>query len=137
MRPPPLYYTSLIFLIPSIYGQGTTIGKLFTIVTALSVLNHGKKNETYLGKSVVLGADRLVAHIAAVVMVRDSMILICHFRTMWYAITFQLCFVYCTLNYYVIQKNAKSIDIANWWHVTLHFASLIGTMAILHSKNFL
>jgi hypothetical protein len=88
-----------------------------------------------VGKSIVKAADRLVAHIAALVMATDSITLLCNPNTMWHAITFQLCLVYCTINYYIIQKNAKSLDIENWWHVTLHFASLIGGMAILHSNK--
>lgn len=136
LRPPPLYYTSFLCLIPSFYGQGTLVGKLYTVITALSILNHGKSHEEYIGKDLVVGADRVVVHFTGLLLTIESLKLMDYSATIGYAVGFQLCLLYAVLNYHVVQRHLTrtgvSVDILKWLHASFHLVSVIGGMLILH-----
>lgn len=135
LKPPPLYYTSFLCLIPSLYGQGTLIGRLYTIITALSILNHGKAHEEYFGKRLVVGTDRAVVHFTGLLLLLKAFELMEHANTLFYALGFHLCLMYAILNYHVVQRQLKRIDASKdtlkWLHASFHVVSVIGGMLVL------
>lgn len=137
----PLYYTSFLILAPALYGQGTLIGQLYTLILGLSVLNHGKKTEAYPGKYYVELLDRAIGHILACVLVWTALKLKdvenarLPLSLFWWSIA------YVAYNYHfkrrqILREHAGAIDLQERLirhHGIFHFVSVFGGMCVLYA----
>ena len=132
-------------MVPALYGQGTIIGMFYTMITGLSILNHGKKHELYPGKTFIVLLDRLIVHFAGVAHLVEYNRLnsLANAKDiLLYLRVFLLCTVYAFVNYHIIQNYLKTKyaytsflnNALKWLHVTVHIMSCLGGMCILHAS---
>lgn len=127
-----LYYTPFMFLTTVFHAHvlnNTHIVVLFSCLTATSILHHGKKHDTYYGKSLVKLVDRSLAHITTCYILYDNYQQV---FTIWSAFTYAS-IVYIVFTYYIINFTRKN----NFLHASIHLVCVLGSNSYLYNKSIL
>jgi len=129
-----LYYSSFLILLPIFYGEGTLLGRLYTLLLGTSVLNHAKKKDVYTGKRLVEVIDKCIVYTIACTQIHYAII----YRKESVLILFWGCFLYVIYNYHFKRRciqDAKDNDMETRLvinHVFFHIACVFGGMVIMY-----
>ena len=131
-----LYYSSFLILLPVFYGEGTLLGRLYTLLLGVSVLNHAKKYDVYPGKALVEIIDKVIVYTIACTEIYHAIIFsACNFRIMS---IFWICFIYVVYNYHFKRRfilKMRHDDMENQLvitHVLFHIACNVGGLVIMY-----
>ena len=135
-----LYYSSFLILLPIFYGEGTLLGRLYTLLLGISVLNHAKKHDVYPGKQLVQVIDKAIVYAIACTQIYYAIIYRNNAEYSIVLILFWCCFVYVIYNYcfkrpYIINSKNRDTNIDTQLvinHVLFHIACIIGGLSIMH-----
>jgi hypothetical protein len=139
-----LYYTSFLILLPIFYGEGTFLGRLYTLLLGISVLNHAKKKDTYPGKQTVETIDKIIVYAIACTQIYYAIIYRNQTEYHFILTLFWCCFIYVIYNYHIKRRsiiNSKKSDnhdnhdietqlVIN--HVLFHITCTVGGLIIMY-----
>jgi hypothetical protein len=135
---PELHLTSLAFALPAILGRDSLYGPAFTLLLGLSVLNHARAREVYLGKLAVRIADLALAHGLAACITRESLAAV---RSSPPFAPLPVLFVWASLayvvhNFYVRQRGLPPhSQMRRQLHAAVHAVGAVGASVFIHYRR--
>lgn len=118
----PLYFSVLTYLIPAIIGHNNWIATCIFVLVPFATINHAKNHEEYKGKLIVRSADRILAHVYAILFsIEASKFFFSQACFYWFSLAYT-CFIF-----YII-KPSKSLTLnrKRLAHASMHIVGAIG-----------
>jgi hypothetical protein len=124
-------YTSLSFSVVALIAflkNAWFLGATWQMLYGVSVLNHAKAYDTYIGVSIVKRVDTILAHMITFQSILFSIV---NEINPLCLMIFYICLGYIVCVYYLIGASHRPHGSWELWHASLHVSTIVGETCLL------